>query len=176
MVPAEDTSAASVRPAWAVTGTTVAVPLVRRTTSLTSSVLTAVTIGTGGGKISVPGAGLLVTIPSGAVSQPLTISVTAVQGQYATFEFGPHGTTFNKPITVTLDLKTLALDASTQPNLAYFADSTHLDATTGQVQADELWAGKMDYPSKGKLTFSIVHFSGYTVSGGILVTTTLPMP
>jgi hypothetical protein len=51
----------------------------------------------------IEGTSARVSVPKGAVPQNIEITATALAGDYVAFEFGPHGTIFNKSITVYLD-------------------------------------------------------------------------
>src|SRR5436309_274804 len=70
------------------------VTVLQRSTPLANSITASKTIGVLGGTLSLPGAGLVVVVPPGAVLQATTISVTALAGSNVAYEFSPHGTTF----------------------------------------------------------------------------------
>ena len=143
--------------------------VLKRTTPLATALADTATIGSSGGTLQIPGAGLRVDIPSGALRTPLTITVTALAGANVTYEFQPHGTLFAKPVKVTQDLRATAANG----NEAYlrsvhgsyydssldsaFTDAQHLNAKVKEHQ--------LAYRdgNGSQLRFYIGHFSGYMV-------------
>ena len=66
------------------------------------------TIDQSGGVLTIPETGLTMEFPAGAVSGPLTITVTADQ-QYVAYKMDPAGTKFLKDVTVTQSLSNTKL-------------------------------------------------------------------
>jgi hypothetical protein len=138
-----------------------------RTTALSSDVSVSQVIGSRGGSIELPEAGLTLSIPSGAIiGGPLMITVTAVAGNTVAYEFLPHGTQFAKPLQFEQTLKGTnweKVKIKTNVVGGYFRLRNQLDAVTGASLLDETYPITI----KGKrMTFDIVHFSGYMVSTG----------
>jgi hypothetical protein len=82
------------------------------------------TIGAEGGTISVPQTGLTIVFPEGAVSSPLTITVTS-DDKYVAYKMEPAGTQFLKDVTVTQQLSLTEVAGSLLRNqlfAAYIAD------------------------------------------------------
>jgi hypothetical protein len=150
----------------AVSGTPVAVNervnVLQRDVPLASSITVSSTIGAAGGKIEIRDAGLKLVIPSGALTQATTITVTAFAGNGVAYDFQPHGLVFNKPLVAT---QAFRLRGTTIPVVqgAYFPDAGSLDLTglTGQVTEREPTV--VDLQGK-KVKFNIPHFSGYLLS------------
>src|SRR5215210_8713338 len=63
------------------------------------------TIGPAGGTISIPATGLTVSFPAGAVTAPITITITADE-KYVAYKMAPEGTRFLKDVIVTQSLST----------------------------------------------------------------------
>ncbi|HJP84740.1 MAG TPA: hypothetical protein VJ852_02015 [Gemmatimonadaceae bacterium] len=77
-----------------------------------------------GGQISIPETGFTMDIPAGALSAPLTITVTA-DDKYVAYRMEPTGTQFEKDVTVTQALRSTTVAGSplrTQLYAAYIAD------------------------------------------------------
>lgn len=122
------------------------------------------TIGPAGGSLSIP-AGIKVIVPKGAVSRPVTFSVTRIAGNVVAYDFQPHGTTFAVPIQI--EQPTLGTNLMKQPAVksisgAYFSWLNQASGTAGVtefrptfVAADKAW-----------IKFTVEHFSGYMVSTG----------
>ena len=124
------------------------------------------TIGPAGGTLSIPAAGLQVTIPKGALLLNTKISVTALQGKYVAYQFGPHGQIFLKRITVAQSLKgTFSVNSAPDYRAAYF----NSDPSSGQellVNVLELLTTSVDVQGN-VASFGVVHFSGYLMSSGL---------
>jgi len=137
------------------------------------------TIGSAGGSLRIPAAGVTVTFPSGAVAAPVNVRVTAVPGSNVAYEFEPHGLVFQKPVTVAQDL---GLTEVVQSLLnaqglegAYFADASQLG--DGTVTAQEEIPATVEL-LRMRMTFPIRHFSGYTASkkGGYITSSGTRLP
>lgn len=117
-------------------------------------------IGQEGGKIS-EGDEVEITIPQGALSESTTISVQYVEdevqvaeapsmGFLGAFEFGPAGTTFDKPVEVSFKVE----EAPRNDSLSIF----YFDKTY------DTWSYITDAKySNGRISFTIDHFSKYQV-------------
>ena len=117
------------------------------------------------GRIEIPAAGLRIDVPKGAVSEPVTISVTALPGNVVAYEFQPHGLVFRRPLEVRQDLRAVDLPGQRDLEIAYFADKGQLDVAGGKARVNEFLASNFDF-SGSEVRFDIEHFSGYMVSWG----------
>jgi hypothetical protein len=137
----------------------------QRTTPLASPITVAKTIGSTGGTLSIPQAGVTVTIPAGALSAPTLITMTARSGSLVAYDFAPHGITFAKPLGFSQSLNGTNATILSAPflQLAYYTDGSLLGATTGLVS--ELLSGTVNLLT-WTFTSNIKHFSGYMVSCG----------
>ncbi|MEP6992425.1 MAG: hypothetical protein ABJA80_15945 [bacterium] len=147
------------------TGTLTSVAGVQRTTPLASNITVSQTIGYAGGTLSIPAAGVKVTIPVGALSSPTLITMTARSGSLLAYDFAPHGITFAKPLVFTQSLSGTSASLLTAPllQLGYYSDPSLLTAVGGLVS--ELIGGTVNLLS-WTFTSNIRHFSGYMVSMG----------
>jgi ZU5 domain len=66
-------------------------------------------IGPDGGTLSLPGSDFSMTIPSGALAAPTTITVVAKAGSHVAYEMLPHGLRFSKPVTAVQGLQNTAI-------------------------------------------------------------------
>ena len=125
------------------------------------------TIGTAGGTITLPGAGLTVVVPPGALSAATTITVSAPAGTAVWYDFQPHGTKFALPLQVTQDLRSTNYGSLSAPKLqgGYVVDGSQ-DPTAHTALVSELISTVLD-PYRTKVTFGVRHFSGYMVSWGV---------
>ena len=138
---------------------------VQRSSPLASSITVTQTIGSSGGTLSIPLAGVTVTVPNGALSSPTEITMTARAGSLLAYDFAPHGITFAKPLVFTQRLagtNASVLNARLL-ELGYYSDPSLLNSTGGLVS--ELIAGTVDLVS-WTFTSNIKHFSGYIVACG----------
>ena len=108
-------------------------------------------IGVDGGSVTTP-AGAVVTIPFGAVDRPITVTVQtgtapAPDGVGAVsplYQFGPEGTVFAKPVTVSLPLPRGVTDASVY--WSKLGSTTEFEAIGGTI-------------ANGFITVETAHFS-----------------
>ena len=138
---------------------------VQRSSPLASSITVTQTIGSSGGTLSIPLAGVTVTVPSGALSSPTVITMTARAGSLLAYDFAPHGITFAKPLVFTQSLagtNASVLNAKLL-ELGYYSDPSLLTSAGGMVS--ELIAGTVNLVS-WTFTSNIKHFSGYMVGCG----------
>jgi hypothetical protein len=140
------------------------VSVVQRTLPLGQNYTASATIGTAGGTIRIPQAGLTLTFPAGAVSAPVTVTATALAGSNVAYRFEPHGLVFLKEPTVAQDLSLTGVIGqllSTQLEGGYFADESSLAG--GTVTVSETRPATLDL-LRLRTTFTIRHFSGYAVT------------
>jgi hypothetical protein len=152
---------------------TLAVPAVSRgllrTTPLRAAVSASFVVKGAGGRFEVPGTGLSIQVPAGALpkDQPLTITVTALAGDLVAYEFEPHGTQFNKPLQLTQDLRATNWQRRLAATLdvGYFA--SRADVNLAQKTALVREALPTGLGLNGThVEWDVSHFSGYMVSWG----------
>jgi len=144
--------------------------VVQRTFPLSQDYSASATIGTGGGTLRIPEAGLVVTFPAGAVSAPVTVRATALAGSSVAYRFEPHGLVFQREVAVAQDLSlTGVVNQLLTVQLAggYFPDESTL--TGGTVVVTETLPATVDLLHL-RMGFTIRHFSGYaaTRKGGYM--------
>ena len=108
-------------------------------------------IGVDGGSVTTP-AGAVITVPFGALDRPVTVTVQtgtapAPDGVGAVsplYQFGPEGTVFNKPVTVSLPLPRGVTDASVY--WSTLGSNTEFEAIGGTI-------------ANGFITVETAHFS-----------------
>jgi hypothetical protein len=137
----------------------------QRTTALSAPITVSKSIGTDGGTLAIPAAGVTVVIPKGALTKTTTITMTARAGTLVAYDFAPHGIVFAKPLVFTQSLKgtNASLLTALSLRLGYYADESLLTKTGGLVT--ELLGGVVNTLS-WTFTSSISHFSGYIVTCG----------
>lgn len=134
-------------------------------------------VGAAGGTISLPGTGLQLQVPAGALTANVTFTITALAGKVVAYDFQPHGAVFNVPLTFVQDLGTTAYrGVKLPPNFVpawqggYFADSLSINETTGVTAVTEFIAAAADLTVSStrhaQVSFLIRHFSGYIISVG----------
>lgn len=139
--------------------------VLKRTKPLPRDIRVAATIGKNGGTLSIPEAGLHLTIPAGAVNANTRFTVTALKGSLVAYEFGPHGIEFNNSLTLRQDLSATEWTLlNLRPLIGgYFAETKHLNETNGTALLSELLQGVV-VPIAKQFSFRIDHFSGYVVA------------
>ena len=146
--------------------------VLKRLTPLDSNISVSAVIGVSGGSIRINAAGGKIEIPAGALSEPTTITMTALAGTNVAYEFQPHGLTFAQPVKIQQDLKFTW--ASVYPQLldlahgAYYdgvLDSTFVDTGKTRMQVKEHELGYPDV-NASQIKFYVGHFSGYVVLCG----------
>jgi hypothetical protein len=139
-----------------------------RTTPLKSAVNVSFEITRRGGHFVVPGTGLTIQVPPGAVpDQPMTVTVSAPAGDVIAYEFGPHGAQFKKPLEMRQDLRGTNWQRKLKPTfqVGYFSRSSDLDLGRKSALVREALPVGLDATGQ-RLDFDVVHFSGYMVAWG----------
>jgi hypothetical protein len=141
------------------------VPGLQRNVPLLSDITVSKTIGTAGGTLSIPAAGVTVVVPSGALSSNTVITMTARKGTLVAYDFAPHGIVFAKPLVFTQNLSgtNASLLNAGQIQLGYYADQSQLTLVGGLVS--ELLGGNVNLLG-WTYTGNIKHFSGYMLCSG----------
>ncbi len=143
------------------------VVVLQRAVPLPSNVSTTQVIGREGGTLSLPDAGLTVSVPAGAVSVPTLFTVSALAGRPIAYEFGPHGAKFAKPLTLKQDLRVTGLSEQLLSYLhlkgGYFSSSGNLINNLLRAIVGELLPATTDIDSM-EVRFNVSHFSGYLVA------------
>lgn len=163
------------------TSTLTKVPVVTRNTALSTDISVTQTIGSAGGVISMPAAGLTVTFSAGAVSAPTAITVTAFAGNKVAYGFEPHGIQFSAPVVVTQNMLLTSIAnnsyALSQVQAGYFPDGKSDLLSDGTALVNELLPVKLVIGTVTGLinsllgvkvetaSFVIRHFSGYLLCG-----------
>jgi hypothetical protein len=137
----------------------------QRTTPLAAPITVSKAIGVDGGTLSIPAAGVTVTIPRGALTQTTTVTMTARAGTVIAYDFAPHGITFAKPLVFQQQLRGTNASLLTAPllQLGYYSDASLLTKTGALVS--ELLGGTLNLVT-WTFTAPISHFSGYIVCSG----------
>lgn len=149
----------------------IVVSLVTRPTALQSDIVWSFYAGPGGVISANRTAGLSITVPPGALSQNVKITVTVKAGSVYNYQFQPEGLQFAQPVVVTQDVSDNSLLQSllggltgTSNNIrgAYYSASTlQYDPSTGQATVNEL---EPTVTTPGYVSFQIKHFSGYVLA------------
>ena len=137
----------------------------QRTRALAAPITVSKSIGTEGGTLAIPEAGVTVTVPRGALAASTKITMTARAGTLVAYDFAPHGITFAKPLVFSQKLSGTNATLLSAPllRLGYYSDANLLTKTGGLVS--ELLGGVVNALS-WTFTSNIPHFSGYMVSCG----------
>lgn len=143
----------------------VVIDVLQRSEPLLHNFAAAALIGRNGGVIRLPEAGFTMTFPANSVRFPTLITVVAVPGTPVAYLFEPHGLVFQKPPTITQDLRgTEAFGNSAiirDLEGAYFPEPELLDGLTAII--GETRPTTVDI-NGWKMRFDVQHFSGYTAS------------
>jgi hypothetical protein len=124
-----------------------------------------------GGTISIPETGLTLSFPAGAVTAPVTVTVTS-DLQYVAYKMEPTGTQFLKDVTATQLLNTTTIFGSPLRSPLYAAyiadDSVNL---SGRVPVLELEPSTTIFSVLSPLVpqahvWTIRHFSRYMLASG----------
>jgi hypothetical protein len=138
-----------------------------RTTPLAAPITRSVTLTGTGGTLQIPEAGLLITIPRGAVGDStLRITATARPGSLVAYDFQPHGARFLTQLKIKQELTGTTWQDNTgtiRVGAGYYADPAQLDDPTGSAGVNEEIAGTI---SGRTFQFNVGHFSGYIMTTG----------
>jgi hypothetical protein len=136
-----------------------------RLSPLSRDVTVSKVIGTAGGTISIPEAGVKLVVPAGAVSSNVNFTMTALRGPLIAYEFGPHGTNFNVPVQVEQQTGGLLILGGDSLTAGYFTDRADLenDETVGDLAEEN---PVTQDAARAVLRFNVNHFSGYLVASG----------
>lgn len=120
-----------------------------------------------GGILTLDATGLRVLVPPGAVSAPVTLSVSARLGRTIAYDFEPHGLKFERPVTVQQKLVGTDWVRHILRGIqgAYFADDNQVDMGSGAAVVDEILNSRLDF-FRAQVQFTIHHLSGYMVCSG----------
>ncbi len=130
--------------------------LLNRVRRLREDISKTAVIGPAGGRIRIKRAGLSVTIPEGALSEDVAITLTAPAGRKVLMEFQPHGLQFNT------DVKIKVAVADVEEAADAFAIYYEGNAQIGATVLEFLRIGK----DGEALVFGTDHFSGYALASG----------
>jgi hypothetical protein len=132
-------------------------------------------IGPDGGTLSLPGADFTMTIPSGALSAPTTITIVAKSGSHVAYEMLPHGLQFLKPVTAIQGLQNTAgygTDAGNGVRTAYLPEGRDAIDLDDSASPSELEAATTYFGSAGAAeshVWTINHFSRYILISNVWV-------
>jgi hypothetical protein len=137
----------------------------QRSVPLAAPITVSRDIGAQGGTLSIPEAGVTVTVPAGALASKTRVTMTARAGSLVAYDFAPHGITFDKPLVFSQSLRGTNATLLSAPllRLGYYPDDRLLGKAGGLVS--ELIGGTLNLLS-WTFTANIQHFSGYMVSCG----------
>ena len=166
--PFEADSAPSVRvggPFLSLSPITQTVQVLERSEPLPQAVVASKVIGSEGGVIELPEAGLTLRIPSGALPAATRISVSAHAGPLVAYTFEPHGTRFARVVTAEQSLAGTAAEGATASVSArgYFSSADAINWDSNQAVVTELSLVDED-PARDVVRFYLNHFSGYLVA------------
>lgn len=140
---------------------------VERATPLAQDLSWSFIAGPNGGSSSNAATGLAISIPSGALADDVTITVTALAGSDVAYRFEPHGLLFSRSAYLTQDLTKTTADLLSGLTLsgAYFSTDT-LELSSGGLALVSEVIGALVNPLTRTATFPIGHFSGYILASG----------
>lgn len=146
------------------------VKLLKRTPPLKTVETASLTITpTRGGTLTLPQAGLTVTVPVGAIrTGTLTIRVRADASQSVSYDFEPHGTVFAKALTLRQDLSRTSWKQLGSGTLYGGYYPGVVDDVNSLATITESFPIRITTDSRkvSFASFDIWHFSGYVVSTG----------
>lgn len=133
-------------------------------------------IGPDGGTLSLPGSDFVLNIPSGALSQPTTISVVSKAGQHVAYDMLPHGLRFLTPVTAVQGLQNTAIYGTSVANgvrTAYLPDGRETIDAYDLASPSELEASTTYFYGGQRVAETQVaiinHFSRYILISGVWV-------
>jgi hypothetical protein len=131
-------------------------------------------IGPDGGTLSLPGSDFTMSIPSGALASPTTITVVAKAGAHVAYEMLPHGLRFLKPVTAVQGLQNTAIygtDAGNAIRTAYLPEGRDAIDANDSASPSELQAATTYFygakPVAETQVWIISHFSRYILISGV---------
>ena len=140
-----------------------------RVTPLLNDLTVSFPVPAAGGTYTWPTMGLAIKVPAGAVpAAGMTLTVTALKGDVIAYEFGPSGTRFAAPLTITQSTVGTSFGQITdlsQVQGAYFKAVSQIDKTAKTAMVDELQPTVVDAAAK-QIRFQVSHFSGYLMTSG----------
>lgn len=141
------------------------VHVLERTIPLADDVIVSKVIGTTGGVIEIPTAGLRLTIPPKALEHPTEISVKAHAGKLVAYSFQPHGTRFARVLTADQSLAGTLADGSDVrvSTRGYFSDPASIDWSSNRAEVTEVSLVR-EIGMPGEIQFYLNHFSGYLIA------------
>jgi hypothetical protein len=133
-------------------------------------------IGVDGGTLSLPGSDFSMTIPSGALSGPTTITIVAKAGPHVAYEMLPHGLNFLKPVTAVQGLVNTSLYGTPSANAirtAYLPEGREGIEADDSASPSELQAATTYFygaqPVAETQVWTINHFSRYILISGVWI-------
>lgn len=130
--------------------------LVQRVAPLKSETSVTATVGAEGGILR--GGGVTLSIPPGALSEPVQITMTVPAGNFYEARFAPHGLQFDRPAVLTFELDLLSTLLDSKLRGAYFEGDLDGEYNTPETFPARLFGSSLAFP--------IQHFSGYCVVTG----------
>jgi hypothetical protein len=146
--------------------------VLRRIAPLAGNLTASATIGPAGGELRIPAAGVVFTVPAGALASPTVITISARGGNMIAYDFAPHGLVFRTPATLTQDMR--ATSATTSNSLFDGIVGAYYDGDLADIFVDpagvlakiaETRPAVLDR-GRRSATIYINHFSGYLMSSG----------
>jgi len=133
-------------------------------------------IGPDGGTLSLPGSDFTMTIPSGALVAPVTMTVVAKAGPHVAYEMLPHGLQFLKPVTAVQGLQNTVVFGAAADNViraGYLPEGSDSIDDDDSASPSELEAGTTYYYGAdqvaGTQVWIINHFSRYILISNVWV-------
>lgn len=133
-------------------------------------------VGPDGGTLSLPGADFSMTIPAGALTEPMEITVVARGGTFVVYDMYPHGLRFLKPLTAVQGLSTTAsyrTRAGNAVRTAYLHEGKEQIGYDGSASPVELEAATTYFygaqPVAETHVWILNHFSRYILVSGVWV-------
>lgn len=141
------------------------VQVLERTVALPEDVVVSRVIGSEGGVIEIPEAGLRLSVPRNALHAPTNISVRAHAGTLVAYSFEPHGTHFAEVVSADQSLAgTVAAGSDVRVSgRGYFSDTEAVQWDGSHAAITELSLVREDAASSS-VQFYLNHFSGYLVA------------
>ena len=120
-------------------------------------------IGPKGGTIALPGAGVTLVVPPGALARTVTITVRTNSRDFVSYGFAPHGLVFEKPVEI-LQSRNGIREQDGGTVGGYLAH--------GRMDIDESGVGHLaevlqTHHDDATMGFFITHFSGYVLASGV---------